>query len=101
MVNGVLVERTVTDVLPALKTNAEGLQTVLADLLKQYKQKEQEMEKWRVSFNYGCRGFAVLTQICAENESRQGCTTIDGLCDHGWGAFFRYCSPNAAQRFTG
>jgi prefoldin subunit 2 len=49
MVNGVLVERTVSDVLPALQTNADGLKKVLEDLLKQYQTKQTEMEKWKVS----------------------------------------------------
>lgn len=49
MVNGVLVERAVKDVLPQLKTNAEGLKKVLDDLLKQYTAKQEELEKWKVS----------------------------------------------------
>lgn len=48
MINGVLVERTVKDVVPALKTNAEGLQKVLDDLVKQYKTKQNDLEKWKV-----------------------------------------------------
>lgn len=48
MINGVLVERTVKDVAPALKTNAEGLKKVLDDLVKQYKTKQDELEKWKV-----------------------------------------------------
>ena len=50
MVNGVLVERTVKDVIPALETNAKGLKTVLDDLLKQYKGKQDELDAWKVSF---------------------------------------------------
>merc|ERR1711964_672714 len=46
MINGVLVERTVKDVVPALKTNSEGLKKVLEDLVKQYNNKQMEMEKW-------------------------------------------------------
>ena len=49
MINGVLVERTVKDVIPALQTNSEGLKKVLAELVKQYKRQEEEMEKWKVS----------------------------------------------------
>ncbi len=49
MINGVLVERTVKDVIPALKTNSEGLRKVLEDLVKQYNSKQAEMEKWKVS----------------------------------------------------
>jgi prefoldin subunit 2 len=48
MINGVLIERTVKDVIPALKTNSEGLAKVLEDLVKQYKGKQDEMEKWKV-----------------------------------------------------
>lgn len=48
MINGVLTERTVSDVLPALQTNADGLKKVLEDLVKQYQSKQSEMEKWKV-----------------------------------------------------
>ena len=48
MINGVLVERTVKDVAPALKTNSEGLKNVLDELLKQYKRQQNEMDKWKV-----------------------------------------------------
>ncbi|RKU40606.1 hypothetical protein DL546_001579 [Coniochaeta pulveracea] len=47
MINGVLVERTVKDVIPALKTNAEGLKKVLDDLVKTYKAKQEELEVWK------------------------------------------------------
>ena len=36
------------DVVPALKTNSEGLKKVLEDLVKQYNSKQQDMEKWKV-----------------------------------------------------
>jgi hypothetical protein len=48
LINGVLVERTVADVMPALQTNAEGLKSVLEGLVKEYKKKQQEMETWKV-----------------------------------------------------
>ncbi|KAL4985543.1 Prefoldin beta-like protein [Aspergillus falconensis] len=47
MVNGVLVERTVADVLPTLKTNSDGLKQVLEDMLKQYKSKQSELDSWK------------------------------------------------------
>lgn len=50
MVNGVLVERTVKDVKPALKTNSEGLKQVLDQLVKEYKKQQDDMEKWKVSY---------------------------------------------------
>ncbi|KAJ5106487.1 hypothetical protein N7456_003162 [Penicillium angulare] len=51
MVNGVLVERTVKDVLPNLKTNSEGLQSVIEDMLKQYKSKQGELDTWKKKNN--------------------------------------------------
>lgn len=56
MINGVLVERTVKDVTPALQTNSEGLKKVLEELVKQYKVQQEEMEKWKVctSISYVC-----------------------------------------------
>lgn len=50
MINGVLVERTVKDIIPALKTNSEGLRSALETLVKQYKSKQEEMEKWKVGW---------------------------------------------------
>ena len=48
MINGVLVERTIKDVKPAVETNSEGLKKVLEELVKQYKKQQDEMEKWKV-----------------------------------------------------
>jgi hypothetical protein len=60
MINGVLVERTVQDVRPALVTNSDGLKKVLDDLVKQYKRQQEEMEKWKVGFR-PCVAIVVLT----------------------------------------
>jgi len=51
LINGVLVERTVKDVVPALQTNSEGLKKVLEDLVKQYTGKQTELEKWKKKNN--------------------------------------------------
>ncbi|KAJ9161366.1 hypothetical protein NKR19_g2287 [Coniochaeta hoffmannii] len=51
MINGVLVERTVKDVIPALQTNADGLKKVLDDLVKSYKLKQDELEAWKKKNN--------------------------------------------------
>ncbi|KAK9421054.1 putative Prefoldin subunit 2 [Seiridium unicorne] len=53
MINGVLVERTVRDVVPALETNAEGLKQVLDELVKQYKTKQDDLEKWKARTDSG------------------------------------------------
>jgi prefoldin subunit 2 len=60
MINGVLIERTVKDVVPALKTNSEGLSKVLEDLVKQYKAKQEEMEKWKVSYGLALIYYAIF-----------------------------------------
>lgn len=58
MINGVLTERTVKEVVPILETNSEGLKKALEELVKQYKSKQDEMEKWKVCgtlcFTLGC-----------------------------------------------
>ncbi|QSS61780.1 prefoldin subunit 2 [Histoplasma capsulatum] len=51
MINGVLVERTVKDVIPPLKTNSDGLKQVLDELLKQYKAKQDELDGWKKKNN--------------------------------------------------
>jgi prefoldin subunit 2 len=48
MINGVLVQKTVKDVLPALKTNSDGLRQLLDKLLEEYKSKQDEMDNWKV-----------------------------------------------------
>jgi prefoldin subunit 2 len=48
MINGVLTERTVEEVVPILKTNSDGLKKALEELVKQYKSKQDDMEKWKV-----------------------------------------------------
>lgn len=53
LINGVLMEQTVKDVMPALTTNSEGLKKVLEDLVKQYKAKQDELEKWKVRDGLG------------------------------------------------
>jgi len=47
LVGGVLVERTVKDVVPALQTNRSGIQKVISNLAEQYKTKEAEFETFK------------------------------------------------------
>ena len=66
MINGVLIEKTVKDVTPALETNSEGLKKVLEELVKQYKRQQEDMEKWKVSsyhfrfYHHNYDGYAIL-----------------------------------------
>ena len=69
MINGVLVERTVNEVLPALQTNADGLKEVLENLIKQYRSKQEEMEKWKVRFaDFKLFSVLLTTQLQKKNN---------------------------------
>ena len=85
MINGVLVERTVKDVKPALETNSEGLKKVLEELLKQYKKQQEEMEKWKVSLCFWEKIY-IHSDInpCTEKEQYSGCTAIKRWLFHAW-----------------
>lgn len=48
MINGVLVEMTVKDVLPPLKTNTDGLKKVGKELEGQLISKQKELDEWKV-----------------------------------------------------
>ncbi|CAO3635816.1 unnamed protein product [Cunninghamella blakesleeana] len=51
MVGGVLVERTIKEVLPALETNYDGIQQVIQSLLQSYKRKEEEFVEFQKKHN--------------------------------------------------
>ncbi|KAH9948420.1 Prefoldin beta-like protein [Amylocystis lapponica] len=51
MVGGVLVERTVKDVVPALQTNKDGILKVISTLAEQYKGREDEFEVFKRDYN--------------------------------------------------
>ncbi|TPX67266.1 hypothetical protein SpCBS45565_g03902 [Spizellomyces sp. 'palustris'] len=55
LVGGILVERTVQDVLPAVKTNMDGIQNIIKQLVAQYKKKEQDMEAFQKKWNVQIR----------------------------------------------
>lgn len=74
MINGVLVERTVKDVIPSLKTNSEGLKQVLDDLLKQYKTKQDEMDMWKVRWPFLDPVFSKSGSHSSESELDGGAT---------------------------
>ncbi|GAB9465556.1 hypothetical protein Gpo141_00002962 [Globisporangium polare] len=51
MVGGVLVERTVAEVLPAVNANRDGIAQVLAQLSESIKQKEKSADEWQRKYN--------------------------------------------------
>jgi hypothetical protein len=86
MINGVLVERTVKDVVPALKTNSEGLRKVLEDLVKQYNNKQSEMEKWKVRpKRFQERGFQQLTFVAKRKRTTsRSCSSRVSILSGVW-----------------
>lgn len=51
MVGGVLVEKTVGEVVPALQTNSQGLNQVIETLKADYSKTEGELRKWQTKYN--------------------------------------------------
>lgn len=81
MINGVLVERTVGEVLPTLQTNADGLKEVMESLVKQYKTKQEEMEKWKVCLPpVECStSRSIVANSITEEEQRPSGSTVRPL----------------------
>ena len=77
MINGVLAERTVKDVIPALRTTAEGLKKVLDDLVKQYKTKQDELDRWKV-----CGRIPRLSCCVIVSDLPHRKRTMSRLCSH-------------------
>ncbi|KAF5363468.1 hypothetical protein D9756_000176 [Leucocoprinus leucothites] len=51
LIGGVLVERTVKDVVPALQTNRDGIRKAVASLAEQYKTKEQDLDSFKKDYD--------------------------------------------------
>lgn len=78
LINGVLVERTVEDVVPALQTNAEGLKSVLEGLVKEYKKIQQEMETWKVR-RWVVGGRWPRADVATGQEQHSGGAAVGGM----------------------
>ncbi|KAG5648847.1 hypothetical protein DXG03_000196 [Asterophora parasitica] len=51
LIGGVLVERTVKDVVPTLQTTRDGIRKAISNLTEQYKSKEQDLDTFKRDFN--------------------------------------------------
>lgn len=51
LIGGVLVERTVKDVVPILETTREGIRRAISNLTEQYKTKEQDLDNFKREYN--------------------------------------------------
>ncbi|KAI8612638.1 Prefoldin beta-like protein [Chytriomyces sp. MP71] len=56
LINGVLVERTVADVLPTLKTNTDNIENIIGQLVSTYKKKEEEFVTFQKKWNIQVKG---------------------------------------------
>lgn len=68
MINGVLIEMTVKDALPPLKTNTEGLKKVEKDLKEQLIAKQKELDEWKVRHARHCGGPSLPVNLSADQE---------------------------------
>ncbi|KAL8995472.1 MAG: hypothetical protein Q9188_006803 [Gyalolechia gomerana] len=88
MINGVLVERTVKEVLPALQTNFDGLRKVLDELVKQYKRQQEDMDKWKSyssdtsvsALRLSCTHMTTMALDRSVMKEGQRGTSIDNYC---------------------
>ncbi|KAF8213879.1 Prefoldin [Mycena galopus ATCC 62051] len=51
LIGGVLVERTVKDVVPTLQSNRDNIKKVVSNLTEQYKTKEEEFDTFKREYN--------------------------------------------------
>ncbi|KAG5352423.1 Prefoldin subunit 2 [Termitomyces sp. J132] len=51
LIGGVLVERTVKDVVPTLVTTRDGIRRAVTNLTEQYKSKEQDLDAFKQEYN--------------------------------------------------
>ncbi|KAF9263716.1 Prefoldin beta-like protein [Marasmius fiardii PR-910] len=51
LIGGVLVERTVKDVVPALRMNRDGIRKAVENLTEQYTSKEKEFDTFKQDYN--------------------------------------------------
>ncbi len=56
LVGGVLVERQVKDVLPAVQANLDGILQIMKQLAETYKKKEDDLAAFQKKFNIQVRG---------------------------------------------
>eukprot|EP01027_Heterolobosea_sp_BB2_P009155 GEZU01013538.1.p1 GENE.GEZU01013538.1~~GEZU01013538.1.p1 ORF type:complete len:118 (+),score=29.03 GEZU01013538.1:331-684(+) len=56
LVGGVLVERTVAEVLPAVQKNLEGIDEVIEQLTKSLREKEAELNAFQTKYKIKVRG---------------------------------------------
>lgn len=72
LVGGVLVERTVGEVLPAVKKNKEGLEQVLAKLREQIEEKNKELSAFQAKYNIKMKSSSNAQEEKTAQSANQG-----------------------------
>ena len=71
LVGGVLVERTVGEVLPTVKANQEGIKQLLQQLATTRANKEKEAAEWKVC---ACSRVKVVTKV---HKTKDICSPVE------------------------
>lgn len=72
LVGGVLVERTVGEVLPAVQKNKEGLEHVLAKLREQLEENKKELSAFQSKYNIRVRSASEIQEERVDQTANQG-----------------------------
>ena len=72
LVGGVLVERTVGEILPALIKSQNDFKEAIEQLEKESKKREEELTEFKLKYNIKVRGETNKEQEEEEKKSRQG-----------------------------
>eukprot|EP00741_Cyanophora_paradoxa_P014320 tig00020780_g13811.t1 len=72
MIGGVLIERTVGEVLPAVEKNREGIEAVIKQLGEQLTKKEQELIAFQTKYKIRIQGQAEQQGKAQASERKEG-----------------------------
>lgn len=75
-IGGVLVERTLAEVVPAVQKNLSGIQEVMTKLAEQLRNKEKETDAFRVQYNIGMTGNEEQQNGAPSESKREGGTGV-------------------------
>ncbi|GBG86780.1 hypothetical protein CBR_g42063 [Chara braunii] len=72
LIGGVLVERTVAEVLPAVTRNCEGLKEVIGKLGEQLQKKRKELAEFQMKYKIRIKGADESTEVKESASQGQG-----------------------------
>ena len=75
-IGGVLVERSVGDVLPAVERNLKGIEELISQLTRELRDKEKEADEFRLKYNIAMGDTQQVSQSLAADTSRLHTPTL-------------------------